>query len=76
MNRRRFLESSTLAGVGMMAAQAGCARSTTDPAGTAGGGAVGASGATAGPGGSAGSRDRASGTEPFELHEATIDSLQ
>src|SRR4051812_46145370 len=62
MNRRRFLASTTIAGAGAIAAQAGCApASPPGPAATAGG-------ASAAP--------RTTGTEPFELHEATVDSLQ
>lgn len=62
MNRRQFLGTSA-AGAGIAAAQAACG-----PAGGPGGTPapnVGAAPATA-----------ATGAEPFELHEATVDSLQ
>ena len=55
MNRRRFLGSSALGGVGLVASQAACARPAVAPA--------------AAP-------PPATGNEPFELHEATIDELQ
>ena len=68
MNRRRFLESSAIASAGAIATQAGCAPGNAPSTGTAPtSGAAGTGGAPA---------TRVTGTEPFELHEATVDSLQ
>ena len=74
MNRRRFLETSAAASAGAVATQAGCAPSSPPaPANAPAGEAVGTAA------GSAGAREASTaqvGTEPFELHEATVDSLQ
>ena len=68
MNRRRFLESSAIASAGAIATQTGCAPGNAPSTGTAPtSGAAGTGGAPA---------TRVTGTEPFELHEATVDSLQ
>ena len=69
MNRRRFLESSAVASAGVVAAQAGCAPSvpaTTPAAAAPGARATGPSS----PGGFG------EASQAFELHEATVDSLQ
>ena len=55
MNRRRFLGTSALGGVGLVASQSGCAQPDIAPAPAT---------------------RPATGNEPFELHEATIDDLQ
>ena len=64
MNRRRFLERSAIGGAGVIAAQAGCAPSNAPE------------GADLPTGASATAASRVTGNEPFELHEATVDSLQ
>ena len=76
MNRRRFLESSAVAGAGVIATSAGCAPSSPPAPDSAASSANAPSPATTAAGAPAAGSTRVTGTEPFELHEATVDSLQ
>ena len=76
MNRRRFLETSAIGGAGVLATQSGCAPSNQPANADRPAGASRLAPANLSSSGTGSTGARVSGAEPFELHEATVNSLQ